>query len=66
MLLFLPFLPFLHSLPPLPLPQSKMSGDVWEHIRSLDETENWNDRNAVISKADHQAHTTWARVREQQ
>ena len=42
--------------------QGKMSGDAWEHIRSLDETENWHDRNVVISKADHQSHTTWARV----
>ena len=39
-----------------------MSGDGWEHIRSLDETENWHERNMVISKTDHQAHTNWARV----
>lgn len=44
--------------------QGKMSGDGWEHIRSLDETENWHERNMVISKADHQAHTNWARVKQ--
>ena len=42
--------------------QGKMSGDAWEHIRSLDETENWHERNTVISKTDHQTYTNWARV----
>lgn len=37
-----------------------MSGDAWQHIRSLDETENWHERAAVISKTDHQNYTTWA------
>ena len=39
-----------------------MSGNGWQHIRSLDVTENWHERTAVISKTDHQNHTTWARV----
>lgn len=39
-----------------------MSGDAWEHIRNLDETENWHERNVVISRSDHQTYTNWARV----
>lgn len=39
-----------------------MSGDAWEHIRNLDETENWHERNVIISRSDHQAYTDWARV----
>ena len=46
-----------------PPPQSKMSADVWEHIRSLDITENWTERTSVIAKADHLTYTDWARVR---
>lgn len=38
-----------------------MSEEGWDHIRTLDEAENWQERNAVISKDDHQTHTNWAR-----
>ena len=35
----------------------------WEHIRELDEEENWSERTKVLSKGDHMCHIQYAKVR---
>ena len=40
----------------------KSSLEVWEHIRELDEVENWAERNRVVSKSDHLLYNQCAQV----
>ena len=37
--------------------------DSWDAIRSLDEEENWVERNRVLSKTDHLVLIEYAKVR---
>lgn len=36
--------------------------DTWDAIRSLDEEENWTERNRVLSKVDHLENIKCAKV----
>ena len=36
--------------------------DSWDAIRSLDEEENWTERNRVVSKTDHLENIKCAKV----
>ena len=36
--------------------------DTWDAIRSLDEEENWTERNRVLSKTDHLENIQCAKV----
>jgi len=40
----------------------KSSLEAWEHIRELDEVENWAERNRVVSKSDHLLYNQCAQV----
>ena len=42
--------------------QVKPLKEGWDHIRALDEVENWVERNRVVSKDDHVYYTSCAQV----
>ena len=42
----------------------KSAVEAWEHIRELDEGENWAERNRVVSKSDHLLYSKCAQVKE--